>query len=73
MEWRGPACEVLVDKAMNVHQVHSGPSRTIAWLLVTGPVRRVTARVVAAPPLASLFETVARVAESWVEWVGDFG
>ena len=48
MEWRGPACEVLVDKAVNVHQVHSGPSRTIAWLLVTGPVRRVTGRVVAA-------------------------
>ena len=48
MYWHGPTCEVLVDEAMNVHLVHRCPSRTIAWLLVTGPVRRVTARVVAA-------------------------
>ena len=25
------------------------------------------------PPVASQFETVARVAESWVEWIGDLG
>ena len=47
MYWHGPTCDVLVDTAMNVHIVHRCPSRTIAWLLVTGSARGVTARVVA--------------------------
>ena len=57
---------------MNVHLVHRCPSRTIACLLVTGPVRRVTARVVAAVWHCKANVTLTSLQIGWNN-VGDAG